>query len=287
MPTAATPFFVLSKVLGWFAYPSNAIGFIGLVGLLLMPTRWAKAGRRLVAVAFILLAVCGFTPLGRWLMLPLEERFPPWQPQAGPPAGIIVLGGAIDGRLSAARGVPLLRGGAERITGAVALARQYPQARIVYSGGSGRLLLDGAMEADVARTLFAELGIAASRIEMEDVSRNTAENAAASKAVAKPKPGERWILVTSAAHMPRAVGVFRRVGFPVEPYPVGWRTAGPGDVSVGFYYLSRGLRMVDQAAREWVGLIVYWLSGRTSELFPGPAPGRDIANAPEACRRGA
>ena len=107
-----------------------------------------------------------------------------------------------------------------------------------------------------------------SRIILENKSRNTAENAAFSKAIANPKPGERWVVITSAAHMPRAMGVFRAAGFDVEAYPVDWRTQRTGGPAIKWFV--RGLADIDDAAHEYVGLLVYWLTGRSSELFPGP-----------------
>ena len=118
--------------------------------------------------------------------------------------------------------------------------------------------------------LFDRLGVAAGRIELEDKSRNTFENALFSKALVMPKPGERWLLVTSAYHMPRAVGVFRQAGFPVEAYPVDWRTRGSGDFARLFSTVSEGLSRTDTAVHEWLGLMVYRLTDRSSELFPGP-----------------
>ena len=70
--------------------------------------------------------------------------------------------------------------------------------------------------------------------------------------------------------MPRAVGAFRRAGFPVEAYPVDWRTRGPEDLARPFRIASDGLKRTDTAAHEWVGLFVYWITDRSSELFPGP-----------------
>lgn len=278
MTASATLFFVLSKVLGLLAQPSNLLIMAGLAGVALMGTRFARAGRRLAATSVVLLALCGLSPLARLLALPLEERFPPWEPSNGPPSGIIVLGGPIDGRLSAARGAAVLRDGAERITAGVELARRYPHARLIFSGGTDRLLLQGAMEAQVARRLFVDMGVSEERVEIEDRSRNTFENAVLTKEIARPQPGERWLLVTSAMHMPRAIGVFRKAGFPVEAYPVDWRTAGPQDALLPFDRLSTGLSGLDWATHEWVGLVVYWLTGRTSELLPGPrAPGCDPA----------
>jgi uncharacterized SAM-binding protein YcdF (DUF218 family) len=118
--------------------------------------------------------------------------------------------------------------------------------------------------------LWERLGVAPGRIIAEDRSRTTAENAVFTKALIEPKPSERWLLVTSAHHMPRAIGAFRQAGFPVEAYPVDWRTRGPVDFVRAFSSLGDGLRRTDTAMREWVGLLVYWLTGRSTELFPRP-----------------
>src|SRR5207247_3081186 len=134
---------------------------------------------------------------------------------------------------------------------------RYPSARIAFSGGSGRLFYDGASEADLALRLFESFGIARDRIALDDKSQDTDENARFTKALVDPKPGERWLLVTSAHHMPRAVGVFRAAGFPVEAFPVDYRTRGAIDLLRPFSTLGDGLRRTDTAMREWVGLLIY------------------------------
>ena len=149
------------------------------------------------------------------------------------------------------------------------LARRYPAARIVYSGGNGSLF-GGTPEAPAAAALLETFGVPKARLIVEDRSRNTFENAVYSKALVVPKPGERWLLVTSGYHMPRSIGAFRKAGFDVEAYPVDYRTGGPRDLLVPFDDVSGGLRRTDTAAREWIGLVAYWLSGQSSALFPGP-----------------
>jgi uncharacterized SAM-binding protein YcdF (DUF218 family) len=263
-------FFVLSKVLGFFAEPSNLLISAGVVGALLLLTRLGRVGARLMALSIVLLAIFGFSPLGDALILPLEERFPKWNPTAQAPAGIIVLGGAFDPFISSSRGELALGESAERMVAALELARRYPATRLLFSGGDGRLFSTATAEAEGARDFFLRMGVAADRLLLEDRSRNTVENAVFSKAVAEPKPGERWLLITSAFHMPRAVGVFRKVEFAVEPYPVDWRTSGSANPLQPFERLSDGLRRTDTVLREWVGLLIYWLTGRTSALFPGP-----------------
>ena len=137
-----------------------------------------------------------------------------------------MLGGAIDADLSADHGAVVFTRAADRVVEAAALARHYPKARIIFSGGSANLT-DGPREADYAAAIFERLGVAKDRLIMERRSRNTMENAEFSKELAAPKNGERWLLVTSAFHMPRSIGIFRKVGFAVEPYPVDWRIGGP------------------------------------------------------------
>jgi uncharacterized SAM-binding protein YcdF (DUF218 family) len=263
-------FFVLAKILGFFALPSNILISLGLIGIVLMATRFARAGRRLAVTALILLAIAGLSPFGNAIILPLEERFPPWDAARGAPTGIISLGGAFDTVVSPARGEVALNEAAERLTVMAELVRRYPEAHIVFSGGSGRLIYDGATEAELAVRLFESFGIAKSRIILENKSRDTDENARFTKELLLPKPGERWLIVTSAHHMPRAIGAFRAAGFPVEAYPVDFRTRGVVDLLRPFSSVGDGLRRTDTAAREWIGLLVYWMTGRSSALFPAP-----------------
>ena len=182
----------------------------------------------------------------------------------------MVLGGALDTLVSATRPEAALNEAAERMTAEVDLARRYPAARIIFSGGSGQLIFQGELEADVARRFFDSMGLAPGRVLGEDKSRDTNENAVFSKQLANPQPNERWLLVTSAYHMPRSIGTFRCAGFAVEAYPCDWRTRGASDLARPFTSLGDGFRRTDTAMREWVGLIMYRLTGRSSEFFPGP-----------------
>jgi uncharacterized SAM-binding protein YcdF (DUF218 family) len=263
-------FFILSKTIGFFALPSNLLATIAAIGVVLLFTRFRRAGRVLATLGVALLLLAGLSPLGNILIYPLEERFPPWDASRGAPDGIVVLGGAISPDVSAARGTPALDEAAERLTAVAALARRYPAARIIYSGGNARLVLVQGSEAEYALPLLESFGIARERLVAEDKSRNTEENAVFSRILAQPKPGERWLLLTSAYHMPRAIGIFRRAGFAVEAYPVDWRTRGKIDLFMPFDSLSAGLRRTDTAVHEWVGLLAYWVTGQSSALFPAP-----------------
>jgi uncharacterized SAM-binding protein YcdF (DUF218 family) len=263
-------FFTLSKTLGIAMLPTNFLIGIGVLGALLSATRFASLGRKLVIAAVILLAISGFSPLGNWVLYPLEARFPPWDATQGAPDGIVVLGGSIDPDLSIAHGTPVVRSAADRILAAATLARRYPKARLIFTGGSANLISNEAKEADYAVELFESLGISRDRLEIERQARNTQENAEFSLALAAPKSGERWLLLTSAYHMPRSVGVFRKAGFAVEPYPVDWRVGGRADLATFRIFAVEGLGSVDVGVREWIGLAAYRISGKSSEFFPGP-----------------
>lgn len=262
-------FFFLSKTVAPFLLPSNLFIALVVAGILLTLSRFRRGGIRTAIAGLVLLLIAGFSPAGNILTHQLESRFPPWDAARGAPDGIVVLGRPISTRLSQAHGAPVVDDAADRFFALAKLARQFPNARIVFAGGTGALA-GGPAEADFVGPLLDDMGVPRERVALERRSRNTAENAAFSKDIAKPKPGERWLLVTSAWHMPRAVGCFRRVGFAVEAYPVDWRT------SVGFEFrlprsFAGGLGRTDLAVNEWLGLLAYWLTGRTSELLPGPA----------------
>jgi uncharacterized SAM-binding protein YcdF (DUF218 family) len=263
-------FFILSKALGFFSWSSNIFMTIGLVGLVLLCTRWTRLASWLIVSSLVLLAIAGYSPLANVLILPLEDRFPLWDAARGPPDGIVVLGGVISPEVSIARNSIAIDETAERITFAAELARRYPKARIIVSGGSAALIFDGAVEAPFGKRELEALGVPAERIAVEDQSRNTIENAELSRRVADPKPGERWLLVTSAYHMPRAMAAFRLAGFPVEACPVDWRTRGAIDLRRPFGLLSDGLHRTDTAFHEWLGLLAYRLTGKTTELLPAP-----------------
>jgi len=262
-------FFILSKILAFLLIPSNVVVGLGLAGLVLMLTRWRRAGVRVVVASLLLLVVVGISPLGSAMVAVLEDRFPAWKDPGGPVNGIVVLGGAINPDLSAQRGMLVISGEVERFTAAAALAQRYPAARVVFTGGNSALR-GGPSEAEYAAQLFDLLGVPISRLVLEGRARNTVENALFIKALVKPKPGERWLLVTSAMHMARAIGTFRKAGFAVEAYPVDWHSAKPVKLWRVPQRLLSGWSAIDGAAHEWVGLFMYWITGRSSQLFPGP-----------------
>jgi uncharacterized SAM-binding protein YcdF (DUF218 family) len=263
-------FFFASKIFGFFTQPSNFIATVCAIGALLLLLRRQQAGAIVFSFGVVLLLVFGYSPAGNVLMLTLSERFPAWHFDGRDPDGIIVLGGGIDSDESVARNSLELNAAAERVTAMLELARRFPKARMVFTGGSGNVFENSVPEAPVAGALLERFGVTPDRITLESTSRTTEENATFTRRIVQPKPGELWLLVTSAVHMPRSIGVFRKAGFNVEAYPVDWRTRGWIDANLPFDRLSAGLGRTDAAMHEWVGLISYWLAGRTDTLLPGP-----------------
>ncbi len=262
-------FFILSKTAAFVLLPSNILIICGLTGVVLLLTRWRRLGAWLAALSLSVMALVSFVPVGGYLLWVLESRFPRWDPAQGAPDGVIVLGGGISPVMSLVYGTPMLNGDGGRLIAMARLARDYPNARIVYSAGDGSLRANMAPEASFVPPLADIFGIPRARVALENRSRNTAENAAFTKELVAFKPGERWLLVTSAFHMPRAIGCFRQAGFPVEAYPSNWRTTPRFRFSLN-QELGSGLGVLDLAAHEWLGLIVYRLTGRTGALLPSP-----------------
>ena len=258
-----TLFFLLSKTLGILLLAETwlALGLLAsTVAAMRGKTRGAAWGTSL-NLAFLL--CLGTLPLGEALIKPLEREFPPREAPAGI-HGIIILGGVEDQRASAYWGQPQINAAAERLTAGATLALQHPQARVVFTGGSGRLRdarADAPPLPPVAIDLLTDLGIDRDRILWEDRSRNTAENARLSRELVAPDPEETWVLVTSAFHMGRARASFEAAGWSqVIPFPVDYRSA---DLSGGIGWgLGGKLDLLNIAVRERIGRLVYRLTER-------------------------
>jgi uncharacterized SAM-binding protein YcdF (DUF218 family) len=205
------------------------------------------------------------------MMLALEQRFP--RPSALPDRidGILVLGGAVDPRLSLSYGETVFGSSVARVLAGVALARRHPEAKLALIGGEGDFLPVGFAESRATSSFVVEEGIPAARIVLEEQSRSTHENAVYAKDLIRPKPTEKWILVTSAYHMPRAMACFRAVDWQVIAYPVDFRVDPRTGLRANFNLLE-GLSAATVAGKEWAGLVGYRLLGWTGDLFPAPPP---------------
>jgi len=265
-----TAFFLASKIIWVLVQPLNSL-VICLVGWL----GCRRLGRRRLAGFFLLVLVLYggailLTPLPDLALRTLENRFPvPPAVAAEDIAGIIVLGGATaDGAVAAARGEASLNGSVERLTSALALHRAMPDKPFVVSGFSGRLNPRGWNEAEITAQFFRQQGVDPASVRFEAESRNTAENARLTAALVGQDEARPWLLITSAWHMPRAVASFRAEGLRVLAYPVDYRTE-PGHL-VWPRGIDDSLDRAGMALHEWLGLLAYYVTGRSAEFFPAP-----------------
>ena len=236
----------LSKAFWLLAAPTSAL--ILITGT---TTLWAVLGSSKCAAWLAAAAACGlviaaFTPIGLALAVPLEHRFPFSRPDPQVPQD----------------GVIMLPSGGAGIDAVSKLSQDYPKARLTFCGFS-------AGGKDLIKRLV-DLGVDPGRINTVPQSRTTSEDAYYSAALLKPKTNEKWLLITAAMHMPRAVGCFRAVGFRVQPYPVEFMSRGRTGPFALFSTGSSALIQFDRAAKEWIGLVAYRLTGKTDALFPGP-----------------
>lgn len=262
--------FVLDKAFWTIAAPGDFLVLLLAVGTTSLLLSRRRRGMGLIVAVTVGFLAIWILPIGDWLLLPLEDRFAPPAEMPARVDGIIVLGGVVDERVSTARDQVKLTESADRLAAGVLLARRYPAARVLLTGGSGRFIPVGIPEAEVMQRFVVTQGIDPDRITLETRSRTTYENAVFSAEVAQPRSGEAWILVTSAAHMPRAVGCFRQANWNVIPYPVDYRTTGRARMLSDLLLVDE-LVLVTGAVREWIGLVAYRILGRTGALFPGPA----------------
>jgi uncharacterized SAM-binding protein YcdF (DUF218 family) len=263
--------FIFGKLVWALLQPGNLLLLCLLAGVFLL-LRGRRRGELLVvlsAIGFLLVAVA---PIGPAMMLVLEQRFP--RPAKLPDRidGILVLGGAVDPRLSLSYGETIFNGSVARVLAGVALARHHPEAKLALVGGEGELFPVGFAESRATSGFVLEEGIPAARIIVEDRSRSTHENAVFAKELIRPVPGQNWVLVTSAFHMPRAVAAFRAVDWPVIPYPVDFKVDPRTGLRANFSLLE-GLGTSTTAGKEWAGLVGYRLRGWTEDLFPAPPVG--------------
>ena len=265
-----TVFFLASKVIWALISPDSLIVILGVSAWIAAILKWQRVSRSVLASCALLLLLIGFFPVGEWLIAPLENRFTTNAALPSEVDGIIVLGGAILPRLSNTWQQPEVNGSADRLINFLYLARLYPNAQLVFTGGSGAVSEQEFKEAEMAQILFDQLGLAQRAIIFESESRNTSENARHSKALVTPESDENWLLVTSAFHMPRSIGVFCQEQWIVHPYPVDHYSQNGNLLRLNFSF-STNLSVLRRAVKEWIGLVAYRISGKTDRLLPGRA----------------
>ena len=255
-------FFLLSKIFWMLAAPSNILLLLAAAAGLCLLLRWRVAARRLGMAAALLFVLIGILPVPDVMLRALENQYP----RGGWPArvdGVLILSGGMNLEMLQTRGVPAMELSKGRLVGGYEVARRYPDAKVIFSGGSGALGGAAMSEAEGSRYVFAQMGLDSKRLILEQRSRNTYENILFAREIARPRPGEVWLLATTASHMPRAMGVARKLGWVMQPWPTDYMTT-PSGIS-GYFQYPVNLARIDMAMHEWLGLLVYWLDGKSSE----------------------
>lgn len=262
--------FVVSKVF-WLAAQPLSLAFLSLVaGLLLAVFHRRRLGMFFSGLAGVILFVTLYTSAGSVLLQTLEARFPKPASDPNNMSCMIVLGGAFATQVNTHRGGIEFSEAADRFTEALRLANSFPQSRILVSGGDGSL--GGTLEGDAAASMrfFAAFGIDTARVVQERTSRSTYENTINSKELLAQAGLNDCLLITSAFHMPRSMGLFRKSGINVTPWPVDYRTSGIETLRLDLTQPTLNAQLTATAMRETVGLLAYYAMGRTSALYPQP-----------------
>ncbi|NRP35759.1 hypothetical protein XMD579_000566 [Marinobacterium sp. xm-d-579] len=260
-------FFSLSKLFWFLAAPDHLLVWLMLLGLFLLWLGKRRLAGWLLSIDLLLLMAVLLMPLGDAVLCPLESRFKQPDLNQIEPAGIVILGGGENPELSSVWQQSQFNAAAERVMVIPALAKRFPEAKIIFTGGSGSVLRQSFKGADGVADYLGQIGLA-DRVLLENQSRNTYENALLSAKLLGAVPDKPWLLVTSAFHMPRSVGIFEKQGWQVIPYPVDYYTT----TTTGFKLdprLWRNMRDLHTGLREWIGLVVYYLTDKTDQLLPG------------------
>lgn len=264
-----TLFFFISKLAWALLSPINLLIIATLIGTLLLIRNHLKLAKFILIPTSLAGLLLWVYPVGDFLIQPLEKRFA--QPTTLPEQidGIIILGGGEDLERSLSWHRPELGNGGDRYIGAKELAIQYPTAPVIFTGGSGSVSLQNTSgEGSLAKQLLLTLGIAPGRLIIESKSRNTYENFKFTLPLL-PKVDGRYFVVTSAFHMPRAIGIARKLNMNVLAYPVDFRSSDAQFRRFDFGTAGH-LETLEPAWKEWIGLTVYYWTGKTSDWFPKP-----------------
>lgn len=249
--------FVIQKIVLSLMLPPASLLLLILSGLLLL--RWRRtAGRALLASGIILLYVLSLDPIANGLIRPLEAAYRPFSGTAARLDAVVVLGGGVND-LSWVPAPPAPSGQSlERLVNGIYQARTL-RLPLVIAGGSGRITPGGVPEADAMAEMAVRLGFPGKDIVIENRSRNTWENA---EAVKQAIQGRTIILVTSAFHMKRAAGMFKKQGFTVLPDPTGYLSQTQPASLARLLPDAGALRTSSTALAEYASLTWYWTTGK-------------------------
>ncbi len=260
-------FFVLSKVFWVLMQPLNALCALGLAGWGIR-VRWPSLGQRLMNMALIAIILIGLLPIGPVMITWLERQYP--TPQTLPQTidGLILLGGPFEASRSMKTNQLVVNDQIDRGLCFAKLAKEYPNAKLVFTGGAGDITNPQANETPYAKNFFDIVGLSDRKILYESESRNTHENAVLTKALVAPSDSQTWAVITSGYHMPRSMATFHNAGWNVLPYQCDLRTDGTYNPLDGLPNIAANFGLMNLALKEIIGTVAYYVTGKSAFLFP-------------------
>jgi len=252
----------LSKILPQLLLPVGLVLVLGVLALLFRLFGKQRLSAGLGLVALLLLFVASLPVVGNGLYGRLEARFPP-EPLSEIPVSscIVVLGGALGLPVPPRQDIDLAEA-VDRVYKAAQLYRLGKAGRVFVAAGNQPWAEPGPSEAALIGELLVEWGVPADAIQLEGLSRNTRENAINIKPMLEATGCDRSLLVTSAAHMQRALASFMVLGLYAYPVSTDVRSIKPtGYRLVDFLPDAQALAMTSDAMREWMGQKVYEWKG--------------------------
>jgi len=252
-------FLVLSKLLDLFLAPLSWVLLFMLGGLVLR--RRTRLAVGLQGLALVLLYAFSIEPVANGLVRLTEaDAVSTYRPEVVYDA-VIVLGGGLDPGATERSGRPEYNAAPERILRGYELLREGRARWMLISGGSLDPRPEAVIEADVLARQLEAWGIAPERLVTEGRSRNTRENAVESEKLIRAKGWKTLLLVTSAAHMPRARGCFAAVGLRPDALPVDVRASAVPRRMASWLPRAGSLNASTEALRELAGRAVYRARG--------------------------
>lgn len=262
--------FVFSKIIWIVGQPSSLAFIFCLFALVAIFKRQRILSFLLILTPAVILFIAQFTTAGAVMVQALENRFP--RPPSDPTSleCLVVLGGGFANDVDTQRGGYEVNDAGDRFIEVIRLAKKYPSMRIIVSGGDGFITGGYLGDAIIAERMFTNFGIDKGRTLQDETSRTTFENAINTKRLLDSNGLSHCLLVTSGFHMPRSVGIFRKLGIDVVPWVTDYRSIGNEHLRLDISQPEANASLLAIATKEWIGMVGYYFAGRTSSLYPGP-----------------
>lgn len=257
--------FYLSKILWEIFNPLNTIVILFIFSFVSSIINLNLISKFLKILGLLFFIIFGILPTGSYLNYILEKDFFYNNELSSDIKGMVILSGATNPYLTKEHQKVSLGGSVERLTESIQIIKNNPSIKIIFSGGPAYINHPNLNDSDSAKIFFSQMGVDISKIIFEDNSRNTYENILFSKEIAKPKIDEKWIVITSASHMRRTINVSNKLNWKLIPYPTDFNVGKKFKFNISYNFLQN-FNHSNKAVHEWVGLVYYYLLGKTNQI---------------------